>query len=178
MKRQNWSNHEPEMNLIRHLVWSFHRTTGLEWEELFGEAQLAYCQALRSYDNAHGKKLTSWAYTCIVNHLKTYIQKQNGSHTISLDALLSNKDFQNRESDGEAPIPEVLYDYEMEQITDLFGAMGPKARTVCDLIFESPDMFEENTVMKLQGILRDLGWKWIDIWAAFKNIRFALNSLN
>ena len=42
------------LNLIRKIAWSFHKTTGLDWDELFQEATLSYLKALKTYDKKRG----------------------------------------------------------------------------------------------------------------------------
>ena len=37
------------INLIRKIAWSFSTSTGLEFEDLFQEAALAYCEALKTF---------------------------------------------------------------------------------------------------------------------------------
>jgi DNA-directed RNA polymerase specialized sigma subunit len=52
-----------DLNLIRKAAWSFHSTTGIDFEELMGEASLAYCKALKTYNPARGKLTTHvWQY--------------------------------------------------------------------------------------------------------------------
>lgn len=65
-----------ELNLIRKLAWSFHYTTGVEYEELFSEASLAYCEALAKFDEQRGVKFLTYAYTCMRNALSVFCHKQ------------------------------------------------------------------------------------------------------
>ena len=44
-----------DINLIRKIAWSFHQTTGLDVDDLFQEAALAYCEAQRTCDETRGK---------------------------------------------------------------------------------------------------------------------------
>ena len=63
------------VNLIRKIAWSFHRSTGLEWDDLFQEAAVAYYESLESYDESRGK-ITTHAWNCISNRLKNYLKEQ------------------------------------------------------------------------------------------------------
>ena len=64
-----------DINLIRKIAWSFHKSTGLDWDDLFQEAALAYLEALQSYDKRKGK-LSTHAWHCIVSRLKNYWKKE------------------------------------------------------------------------------------------------------
>lgn len=69
------------INLIRKIAWSFHTTTGLEWDDLFQEAALAYLQALKSYDPDKGK-ITTYMWWCMSSHLKNYLKQHEKYHGV------------------------------------------------------------------------------------------------
>jgi len=69
----------PNINLIRKIAWSFHKSTHLEFDDLFQEAAIAYHVALKSYDPAKGK-ITTFATHCILSHLKNYTRKELKVH--------------------------------------------------------------------------------------------------
>lgn len=80
------------LNLIRKIAWSFHNSTGEEWDDLFQEAALAYCEALKTYDPTKGK-ITTYMWWCISSHLKNYLkleEKQNG-HTCSEEEIVEQQ---------------------------------------------------------------------------------------
>ena len=39
---------EKYINLLRKIAWSFHKTTGLEWDNLFSETIQAYYKAMEN----------------------------------------------------------------------------------------------------------------------------------
>ena len=63
------------VDLIRKIVWSFHSTTKLDWDDLFQEASLAYLEALRTHDPKKGK-ITTHLWHVISNNLKNYIKRE------------------------------------------------------------------------------------------------------
>jgi len=67
-----------DVNLIRKIAWSFHRSTGLDWDDLFQEGYLAYMLALKTYDPTKNIKITTHAWHCIVSHLKNYLKEEKG----------------------------------------------------------------------------------------------------
>jgi hypothetical protein len=62
-------------NLLKKLAHSFANTTGLDYEELFQEASLAYLEALRTYDKDRGA-VSTHVWICVSNRLKNYIKKE------------------------------------------------------------------------------------------------------
>jgi DNA-directed RNA polymerase specialized sigma24 family protein len=64
------------INLIRKITWTFYHTSGIEWEELFSEACLAYYEALSTYDSAKKSKESSWIYLHVKNHLINFCKKE------------------------------------------------------------------------------------------------------
>lgn len=79
-----------DINLIRKITWSFHITTGIEWNELFQEAALAYCESKQTHKPERGK-LSTHAYHCIRNHLIDFTKKQTRWNLkISLDEINPN----------------------------------------------------------------------------------------
>lgn len=75
------------INLIRKITWSFHRTTGIEWNELFSEACLAYCEAANSFDDSKTSKESSWMFSCIQNQLTNFckIEQRNNKASNTLE---------------------------------------------------------------------------------------------
>lgn len=63
------------INLIRKIVWSFHYSTGLDWDDLFQEACLGYLETMERYDAKRGGA-TTFMWHCISSKLKTYLRKE------------------------------------------------------------------------------------------------------
>lgn len=64
------------INLIRNVAWTFAKKTNLDFEDLFGEAALAYCEALETFNADKGNKLATYAYCCMRNHLINVCKKE------------------------------------------------------------------------------------------------------
>lgn len=76
------------INLIRKIAWSFHETTGIEWEDLFQEAALAYLEGLRTYDSNQGA-ISTYMWKTIGSRLVNFVKKESAfkkSH-LPMDAL-------------------------------------------------------------------------------------------
>ena len=76
MIRAESPTHKKHLHLIQKMVWSFHKTTGLDWEELYSEATLQFLEAIQTYNPEKGK-LSTWVTTRIRTRLITFCKKQN-----------------------------------------------------------------------------------------------------
>lgn len=63
---------EIQINLINERAWSFHNTTGIDFDELQAQATLAYLEAISAFDNNKRVKLTTFAYEVITNNLISF----------------------------------------------------------------------------------------------------------
>lgn len=84
---------QKEFNIIGKIAKSFHKTTGLDYDDLYSEGLLAYCLCAHKYEKKYGAKNT-FLYHVINNHLKNYIDKNytRQIHTVSF-SVLKNFDF-------------------------------------------------------------------------------------
>ena len=153
-----------EMNLIRRLAWSFMKT-GLDIDDLIGEASLAYSIALNKFDPDNGTKFTTFAYWVIRNHLINYISRKKS--TVGF---------------GQPDIPEAVdknTPLENLEFSDLIESLKPKAKEICKIILENPEAFttttREGMRAKVINYLREQGWGWSDIRRSFGQIKWALN---
>ena len=73
------------INLIRKIAWSFHHSTGMDWDDLFQEASYYYVKALDSYDPSKGVKLSTYMWTAVSNYLKNYLETEQKHRLISID---------------------------------------------------------------------------------------------
>jgi len=150
-----------EINIARKIAWSFHRTTGVEFEELLSEACLAYCEAEvdPNYD-PRKSAMTTFAYYKMHSHLKNYIKKQYHDEQVNDRAELT-------------PEQEVEFKDTIESLTD-------EAKFVCEQILKSPHEFlsegaPRKCQSKLKTYLRQSGFTWEQIRNSFKEIKNAIN---
>jgi hypothetical protein len=67
------------INLLRKIAWSFHKTTGMDWDDLFQEAAYAYCISMEDYKPEKGA-LSTHVWSCILNHLRNYLKEEMKQH--------------------------------------------------------------------------------------------------
>lgn len=66
---------EKYLSLLRKIAWSFHKTTGLNWDDLFSEAIEGYFHAMEHYDPKKSR-ITTFVTIYVTNSLLNYIKKQ------------------------------------------------------------------------------------------------------
>jgi RNA polymerase sigma factor (sigma-70 family) len=116
------------INLVRKLAWSFHYSTGVDWNDLFQEASLAYYNALETYDPERGK-ITTHAWYCITNHLKNYLKEQ--------------EDYKCRKHEGELSSIEdsVLNQHPAQIASDFWESLTEDAKQIAEIILASSKKF-------------------------------------
>jgi len=148
------------INLIRQITWSFHRTTGLEWDDLFQEAALGYLEALKSYDPEKGK-LTTYAWYCITSRLKNYIKLElkYSDSIISIEEAEIHK------------LPTLSH--------SLLDQISQEGQKIADVILSCPEEFDgetpKNAKIKAAKKLRNTGISWIRIWIGVRDLKLALS---
>ena len=148
------------INLIRKIAWSFHRTTGHDWDDLFQEAALAYLEALHRYDPTKGNNLSTFMWSHISKSLTNYLrlyEKRTG-HIYSIE---------------EHPIDPI------GTYTPLFEKMTDEAEQIATIILNSPEQFDilppRFSILFLMYKLRCLGWSWDEIWKGIRDLKSAFS---
>jgi len=126
------------VNLIRKIAWSFHRSTGLEWDDLFQEAAVAYYESLESYDESRGK-ITTHAWNCISNRLKNYLKEQ--------------EEYKARKSEEELfSIEDVeMTRHPAEMASDFWESLTEDAKVVANMIIFTPRKYLYSTSQEVEN---------------------------
>ncbi len=155
---------EEHLNLIRSLVWKLHKASGIDWDELFAEASLAYFVKLERYDGkkAIGKKST-WLFTCIRNRLLNFIQKENDNSFLQLEGLES----------------EFLI---IEQIPffELFDALSEDSKIIVNMILKEPHIYLSLPSKMARGLvvrnlIEEMGWIVDRSWKGVRRLKNEIN---
>ena len=156
------------LNLVRHIAWSFHRTTGIDWEELFGEASLAYCEALQSYHSEKSREST-WIFHCVRNRLITFCKEE-----------AKNECLPGVRNWNGTTIPTPDYEFFEDRFDGL--NLSEDVKWIIRMVLRNPQRYAINS-RKAMGIIgRDLrnrkGWTYHRIWNGMKNLRVELNEIS
>jgi DNA-directed RNA polymerase specialized sigma subunit len=142
------------INLLRKIAWSFHKSTGLEWDELFQESYLAYRYALEHYDPNKGVPISSFIWTHISNQLRTYYQ--NEKKVIS--PLVGIEKLYNKEYNP----------------TNFLESLSEDTKKVAELILIAPKKYVQekpkDARKKVKKIMLNRGWSQ-------ERISYSLNEL-
>jgi len=161
---------EKDINLVRKIAWNFHRSTSIDFDDLFSEACVAYLEAEQQYDKSRGK-FPSYIYMAMTSHLMNVAEREK-----AINGPISNHSFED--------IEDWFYFVEFspekaliltEKWEDMKQHMSPVATAICEMLFNKPAIFIQMDKPKLaRGIirryLRDSGWTWNSIWDGFHEI--------
>jgi DNA-directed RNA polymerase specialized sigma24 family protein len=136
------------MGMIRKIAWSFHRSTGIEYEDLLQECFVIWYNIVEPRYNPKRCAFTTWAQMCLTTNLITIANKQKKAiKTVSLD-----DDF-DREDNKRPPDEQVEF---MNRIWNL----SAEARFIVSMVFESPQQFLSQTKGEITENLVRQGWTW------------------
>ena len=141
--------------MIRSLAQSFTSTTGINFDELYSEANLAYCEAVFSYDPNKGAKLTTHVFNIVKNALINFC-KQELKHKVS---------------DVEFDIT-----FETKPWQDMEAAFTGLSKKVIDIVFENDNFQGSSRAMRQQVVcyLRNEGWTWEKVWDGMRETKLVV----
>ena len=162
MDKKIEEHYELYEDMLRKAAWAFHYLTGMEWDDLMSEANVAYCQTLQSFDAEKGS-FSTWLYVNVHNHLTNIVKHEKKS------------------AGGEIDIPTAIANDNPEKsllFKEVLLSMREEAQYICRMVYATPIRFcripSSYARGKLKRILRHNGWKHEEIWKRFKEIKTAL----
>ena len=147
------SNEQMELNIVRKVVWSYARSTGLDFDELCSEAYLAYLETAPSYDPSRGKK-TTFLWNVVRNRINNLLKtkKEVPMDKEAMESLLEC----HEEWDPERII------IAKECWEELFNSLSPDAKMICLLVNNGEVYLNTDKPREARGIIaRELkarGW--------------------
>ena len=143
-------------NLIRKIAWSFNRSTGIEFDDLFQEAYIAYVKAMESYNPKKGK-ISTHVWFCISSHLKNYIKEEKKQ----TDFCVSMEGTDVKHEPDIQPKP-------------FWEKLNKEAIVITNIIISAPKLFMDiptKTIeSKITGILLSKGWGMKKIKQGLQNL--------
>lgn len=165
------SNEQMELNIVRKVVGSYARSTGMDFDELCSEAYLAYLEAAPSYDPSRGKK-TTFVWNVVRNRINNLLKmkKEVPVDKETIDILIE-------ERDELGPEQVILAE---ESWRELFESLSPDAKMIFFLLNSSEVYINTDKPREARGIIaRELkarGWPENKIWATFREIKQVLKT--
>lgn len=163
-----------ELKMIRKIVWSYVRSTGLEYDELFSEACLAYLESLESYDPTKSK-ISTYLYHAVSNRLNSLWgwEKRKREKELSIPYTDFDFFFLGREQEN-FNTPEGLMLAE-ERWAELCGGLSPEAMMVVEImnsgaVYVNEDKKQESR-RNIRNKLEEAGWKRNKILEIFRELK-------
>lgn len=150
------------LNSIRKIAWSFHRTTGLDWDELFAEASLAYCEARQRYQPGRVTEIT-WIVNYVKMRLTDYLRRERKHQML----------FQRVESYEFIPDSNSIF------YVSIFDDAPAEVREVINVVLSAPEEFADLPPKLARGRVRRTlhtrGWSTAAAWNAIRNTKDFIN---
>jgi len=154
-------NAETYLDLIRKIAHSFHRTTGLEFDELYGEGCLMFTRAVQTHNPDRGRFTTHLTYV-VKNHLCNYVQNEYQYFHMVKDSM---------------PVEDCKTTTKPTQLRlagfqEQLNRLSKEGRGVCELIFKAPGKYSARRV--IYHALRERGWTHLKIRKGIQDIKLIL----
>lgn len=155
---------EDYMDMMRRIAWSFHRTTGLPFDDLFSNACVTFVRYKDRCDSKKGKASTL-LWNAIKQDLICYCEEQQ------------RKAFTVNGEDLEPLLPAPYGPEEDLSFKETLDSLSDEAKQVVEMIFASPQEFLEAgaKVTSVKNKLREQNWSWPKIGRTIREIKMTLN---
>jgi RNA polymerase sigma factor (sigma-70 family) len=164
---------EIQYNLVRKIAWSFHRTTGWDYDDLYQQGCVLYLEAMSRYDPSSGTKFTTFAWIHMRNQLSDYVYPGRNPDCSLEDSVGEEHDV-HEILEGNLPDPEHVTEFAQEVM-----ALSPAGQRICDLLFSNPDKFARMGAQagrgEVKARLREAGLSWNQIWDGFRQVKGLAN---
>lgn len=162
-------NYQDYTRLIKKICWSWHKTTGINFETLEAEANLAYAECQHCYNPQRGK-FSTILYHGIESKFKNllkykYLNKHDGIEVELEEAAGSSPCTQERRC----------------MLANIIDNLSKEAKEIVSIVLEAPgdlmEMLPKPRLSKhqLTKYLRLRGWKIPVIVRSYKEIKNNLN---
>lgn len=160
--------YEDYKKLIYKIAWTYHRKTGIDFEELVSEGNIAFCNAKKHFNPDKDIKFCTYLYIAIKNTMKDFIEKNNcfdNTNKINFEFKDVNNEFQiklfENLSDSSKIMIKTIINPPSEIIEWAQSDKWPKKR---------------DGKKHLLKYFRERGWKFQSIWDCFNEIQMVLGT--
>lgn len=162
------------LNLIRKMAWSFSEKTNIEFEELFSEAALAYCEAMEEFDPDRGTKFTTFAWWCMKNHLINFCKQETKF----------NDHFKCKEEFPEELHP-MFEEITHDRLEEIIGGWPRDCQITVKMVLDNPEKYlgktpnftrtDKTPLARVKESLRNRNWRWSRIEETIRSIKNFIN---
>jgi hypothetical protein len=166
------------LNLVRKIAWEFHLSTGLDWEDLFSEASVAYVEAVRIHDPERSS-ITTFIWWSVCSHLKNYLKKENKyrDFTVLCDTYFD----ESAEGVSEDKLLSSMVSSIDRAIDEsrFFDSLTEEAADVAKVVLKNIDILivqtPEDAKQKIAQLMTEKGSSWRQIWKGIKDLKLAFD---
>jgi len=153
---------------IAKIAWSLNKTSGIPFEDLYAEGCLACCEAINSFDNKQGTKLTTWIHTLVYQSLVNYVKREKYIGT------------KNQAFNGDYDYEGVSYNgAQFDDLEIFITHQKPDVQKVLKLtLVNSPELASQKPKFargRIREILREEGWPWERVWDGIRDAKASIN---
>jgi RNA polymerase sigma factor (sigma-70 family) len=139
--------------LLRKIAKSFALSTGMDYEDFYQEAYIAYLEAMKTYNPERGA-VTTHIWYCVHNHLKNYLKLQEEEKALSIDDIQCDKP--------------VATSFSLD-------VLSTEAQEIAKVILSNPVSFDlpsrYEVKKKIKAVLLDQGWSAKRIFSGFRELQ-------
>jgi len=162
-------------NMVYQMALSFHRTTGIDLDELVSEALLAFVESSKTYDE-NKAAFSTHLWRNIKNRL---VNLSNKAKKMKKEVLFIEDD---EDDDSMMAVKYGLVENFTPEdyliFKELIEELSPEAREICKIILDNPAQFNISKPKQSKSLLIEkllaMGWKKWRIDRAYQEIRIKL----
>jgi len=164
------------LDLIRRIAWNYVKTNpGLEFDDLFSEACIAYLEGVHKFNPKKGK-ISTYIWAIVSNQLNVVVKKE---YTRMHNEYTTEAFDENYFDPFLGPEQQYIA---KERWKDFVENLSIEAYVVYDITINQPHTYlPTHKPKKCRGIimreLRDREWTWEMIWETFREIKLALSTI-
>jgi len=155
------------LKIVAKEAWSFHYTTRVEFDELYGEGCLAYCEYLGDYNPSRDGKISTFITRHVRNRLINFTKRINLIKTKFQPMPAEDSGWEYGEND---PVNDFNGDLNI-----IISTAPEDVQDVVNLILDNPMKYGMQKPRFARGQVRDdlleLGWDWNRIGDAIRNTK-------
>jgi len=151
------------INLIRKIAWSFHKSTGLDYDDLFQEAYLAYEYAMETYDPKREVYLSTFLWNHIANQLSSYFRREKDIK----EPFVSIEEHPNLQYLASKPAP------------PYYENLSKEAQGIAELVLSAPKVFvavsTEDALARIERTMIRKGWTKTKVLIGIRDLQLAFS---
>ena len=157
--------------IIFKLAHSFHRSTGLDFDDLVAQGNLIFCQVQHKYKAKNKARFSTYFYRCLVNRLIKYSKKQVVHHKLCSHKPVEEHHYLKSKN--------TKHNFVVRKLD-----LSKEAKQVIEVLLNSPQEFFTLTELekvvevrrKLYQKFRCLGWQRSKVLQVFAEIKLFLSN--